>query len=73
MGSTRQPVRRATAPTPAPAPAPAPVEDLLGGFGDDDAFGNSTLATNKELPSVKKTTVAIDGVLLSYSVLFPFS
>lgn len=61
------PTRKATVPT--PAPAPAPVEDLLGGFGDDDAFGTSAsstsnglsgLAMNKELPAVSKP-VAIDG------------
>lgn len=67
--STRAPVRKATAPT--PAPAPAPVEDLLGGFGDDDTFGSSNinattnngfggLGMNKELPKVAPP-VAIDG------------
>lgn len=63
------PTRKATVSTPAPARAPAPVEDLLGGFGDDDAFGSSAsstsnglsgLAMNKELPAVSKP-VAIDG------------
>ncbi|KAG6841019.1 hypothetical protein C0991_002567 [Blastosporella zonata] len=54
---------------PAPAPAPAPVvEDLLGGFGDDDAFGSTTITapapvsyggSNKALPAVS-SPVAID-------------
>ncbi|KAF5382780.1 hypothetical protein D9615_002751 [Tricholomella constricta] len=64
--------RKASAP--APAPAPAPVEDLLGGFGDDDAFGPSAttiappsnggafggLGTNKALPAVASPAVGID-------------
>ncbi|KAH0585985.1 hypothetical protein H2248_007269 [Termitomyces sp. 'cryptogamus'] len=53
--------RKASTPAPAPAPAPAPVEDLLGGFGDDDAFGSTTntitapaplTGNNKALPAV---------------------
>ncbi|KAF8073556.1 hypothetical protein FPV67DRAFT_1666329 [Lyophyllum atratum] len=64
--------RKASVPPPAPAPAPAPVEDLLGGFGDDDAFGSVTtttttsngtfggLGTNKALPAVAAPPVAID-------------
>ncbi|KAG6909291.1 hypothetical protein DXG01_001235 [Tephrocybe rancida] len=54
--------RKASVPTPAPAPAPA-VEDLLGGFGDDDDFGPTTTApvsyANKALPAVSPP-VAID-------------
>ncbi|KAG5636389.1 hypothetical protein H0H81_008223 [Sphagnurus paluster] len=63
--STRQPpTRKASAPAPTPPPAPAPVEDLLGGFGDDEAFSapvasNGALVTNKALPAVAPP-VAID-------------
>ncbi|RDB14631.1 hypothetical protein Hypma_016305 [Hypsizygus marmoreus] len=64
------PTRKATAP-----PPPAPVEDLLGGFGDDDAFGSTSTSTtaatsasnglsglgmNKALPAVAAPAVAID-------------
>ncbi|KAF9464153.1 hypothetical protein BDZ94DRAFT_1216949 [Collybia nuda] len=64
------PIRKATAPAPVPPPAPAPVEDLLGGFGDEDAFGSGItsssnglggLSMNKELPVVSKPAVAIDA------------
>jgi hypothetical protein len=70
------PTRKATAPP--PIPTPAPVEDLLGGFGDDDAFGSSVtstsnglggLAMNKDLPAVSKPSVAIDG----WSIFMPNS
>ncbi|KAG6845613.1 hypothetical protein H0H87_006666 [Tephrocybe sp. NHM501043] len=61
--------RKPSVPTPAPAPAPV-VEDLLGGFGDDDVFGSTTTASpapapfggsnnNKALPAVS-SPVAID-------------
>jgi hypothetical protein len=51
----------------APAPAPAPEVDLLGGFGDDDAFGSSTTNTNvnKALPVV--ATASIDGLFFLVS------
>ncbi|GLB38596.1 putative epsin N-terminal homology (ENTH) domain containing protein [Lyophyllum shimeji] len=48
--------RKASAP--APTPAPAPVEDLLGGFGDDDALGSQ--GTNKALPAVAAPAVSLD-------------
>ncbi|KAG5642411.1 hypothetical protein DXG03_002813 [Asterophora parasitica] len=68
-GRSSVPTRKASAP--APAPPSAPVEDLLGGFGDDDDFGSSVaappasngfagLGSNKALPAVASPPVAID-------------
>lgn len=54
--STTAPPRGNGATTAAPPKKKEPEPDLLGGFGDDDAFsggtGNGALATNKALPAL---------------------
>ena len=52
-----------------PQPQPAPVEDLLGGFGDEDSAptnnGLGGLSMNKDLPLVANSNnnpVAVDGL-----------
>jgi epsin len=64
---TQNPVQTPTRKTSASQPKsqPAPVEDLLGGFGDEDSTTNNGLgglSMNKDLPSVSNSkAVAIDG------------
>ncbi|RXW23785.1 hypothetical protein EST38_g2066 [Candolleomyces aberdarensis] len=67
--STRNPTRKASAPTATvpPPPPPAPVEDLLGDFGDD-AFTSAPpaaapqppAASNKALPAVNPVSLDDD-------------
>jgi epsin len=73
--TTTQPRTQNAAQTPtkkssAPQPPPAPVEDLLGGFGDEDTTATNTglggLSMNKALPAVSNNTVAIDGWVVDF-------
>lgn len=71
--SSRNPQRKATAPTPAsaPAPTPQPEVNLFDGF-DDDTFttpqpnsAKAPLATNKDLPAVTPQPNPSLGIVLS--------
>ena len=64
---TQNPARTPARKTSASQPRPAPVEDLLGGFGDEDSattnIGLGGLSMNKDLPAVSNSSqVAIDGL-----------
>ena len=64
---TQNPARTPSKKGTQPQPQPAPVEDLLGGFGDEDSAttnnGLGGLSMNKDLPAVSNNnSVAIDGL-----------